>query len=183
MQAGAPSPLQPHSAEYLIHLTLFLNARHRVTFGSQVGPSHGHSWRVDLALRATFRDGPGETPVEFAELDRRVRVILRPYEGQFLNDLEPFDRVAPTTENLARLIFGRVGEVLAGTGVDAVQVSVWEAPTKGVTVASPLPKAMTRGGVTQPAYREAAAALEHPVQDGARETRREGGAGNASGQD
>lgn len=166
MDAGSLRPGQPQRAEYVIHLAFFLNARHRVAFGAQVGPAHGHSWRVEIHLRTTFRDGPDQAPVQFAELERLVRDILRPYERQYLNDLSPFDRLPPTTENLARFVFGRVQQALAGTSVSVVQVTAWEAPTKGVTVASPLPEATPqaypaadRAPEAQVACREAAPTL------------------------
>ncbi len=138
-ELSLPGWAAPDKASYLIHLTLFFNARHRVSFGPNAGPVHSHSWRIETQLRTFFRDPFGSPPVEFADLEERIRMVLRPFEGKLLNGLSPFDRIAPTTENLARFLFGRVGEVLAPTGVEIMQATVWEAPTKGVTVITPLP--------------------------------------------
>lgn len=148
-----PSPV-PNGAEpesYVIHMTFFLNARHSVAMGTRNGPTHAHSWRIDLRLGAWFGDDDVQTPVEFADLDKRVRVVLRPYEGCLLNEAAPFDRVVPTTENVGRLLFGRLGEALAPCGVHLVSVSIWEAPTKGVTVSTPLPSVASTLADSQPA--------------------------------
>lgn len=162
MERSFQGPAAPVSASYLIHLTLFFNARHQVSFAPNVGPVHSHSWRIEAQLRTFFRDPFDSSPVEFADLEERIRMVLRPYEGKFLSDLSPFDRIAPTTENLARFLFGRVGQALAPTGVEIVRATVWEAPTKGVTVVTPLPASVEQGlpGVGRPADVQLAALRE-----------------------
>jgi len=130
----------PDSPSYLIHLTLFFNARHQVSFAPNVGPVHRHSWRIEAQLRTFFRNPFDSSPVEFADLEERI----------------------PTTENLARFLFGRVGQALAPTGVEIVRATVWEAPTKGVTVVTPLPASVEQGlpGVGRPADVQLAALRE-----------------------
>lgn len=128
---------------YVIHLTFFLNAKHRVSFGRESSPVHGHSWRLEVRLAADFAAESGDPAVEFADLDRAIRAAIRPYEGKFLNDLEPFDRYAPATENIARFLYGAVGAEVKRLGVRVLDVTLWEAPTKGITVRTPLPGAAT----------------------------------------
>ncbi len=174
-QPSRAEPGQSGRETYLIHMTFFLNAKHHVSMGQRSGPVHGHSWRIDLRLGATFRDGQGEAPIEFAELDQRGRDILRDYEGKLLNEMPPFDRVVPTTENVGRFLFGRLGDALGAAKVHLISVSIWEAPTKGVTVSTPLPVQAIRPQAEIPrvagsrevvtAQREAAAAAKDERPD------------------
>ncbi len=168
----APALSQPD--KYVIHMSFFLNARHRVSFRGSEGPTHSHSWRIDVTLEAELLDGPGQAPVEFAELDRRVRDVLRVYEGGLLNALRPFDEYPPTTENLGRFLFGRLGQALAPAAVKVLGVTVWEAPTKGVTVSSPLPASPFRPTAASGGQESGQAAREAAASTDTRRSREEG---------
>ncbi|HCJ10861.1 MAG TPA: hypothetical protein DHW14_06835 [Clostridiales bacterium] len=137
---------------YTIRLTFFLNAKHRVPTGHGLGPAHNHSWRLEAEFQSFFPQAEDVPAVGFAELERAVRDVLRPYEGRYLNELPPFDKVPPATENIARFLFGAIGEATAALGVRVLEVTLWETPTKGTTVRTSLPEA----GLA--AWREAAAA-------------------------
>jgi 6-pyruvoyltetrahydropterin/6-carboxytetrahydropterin synthase len=51
------------------------------------------------------------------------------YDHRHLNDIAPFDRVAPTAENLAREIFGVLSSHFAvGPHGRLARVEVWEGP-------------------------------------------------------
>lgn len=90
---------------------------------------HGHTWTV----RAFW---------SFAELDengmganfRDLKQVLRSevhdrYDHRHLNELAPFDRVAPTAENLAREVFRILHERMGpGRGGRLTRVEVWEGP-------------------------------------------------------
>jgi len=137
---------------HIIRLTFFLNAKHQVPLDHASRPAHNHSWRLDTEFRASFPRAEDVPTVGLAELERAVRDVLRPYEGCYLNNLPPFDKVPPATENIARFLYGAIGEATAALGVRVLEVTLWEAPTKGITVRTPLPAA----GLA--AWREAVAA-------------------------
>lgn len=131
----------PHGRSYVIHMAFFLNAKHRVEFNGTRSQMHSHSWRLEVDFGARFCGADEAPAVEFADLDRAVRSILRPYEAGYLNDLPPFDRVVPVTENIARFLFGAIAEAVAIHEVQVLRVTLWEAPTKGVTINTGLPAA------------------------------------------
>lgn len=136
VQRGLPSDA---GSLYLIHMSFFLNAKHRVELSGTSSVAHNHSWRLETEFRARFL-GASETPaVEFADLEQAVRSILRPYEARYLNDVPPFNRVVPMTENIARFLYGAIRDAAAVHGVDLIKVTLWEGPTKGVTVNTGLP--------------------------------------------
>jgi len=89
---------------------------------------HGHNWRVRVHLAADELD-PAGMVIDFHELDRLLAAVLDPYEHVHLNDVPPFDRINPSSENLARYLFERLGAAINDGGVRVSRVSVWESDT------------------------------------------------------
>ncbi len=87
---------------------------------------HGHTWDVEVTVAGDALDDVGIV-YDFKELKADLASVLEPFDHAYLNDVEPFDRVNPTAENLARVVFealtGKVGEQ-----VHVVEVAVWESP-------------------------------------------------------
>lgn len=90
---------------------------------------HGHTWTVRAHWRYGALDAAG-MGANFHDLrdalERRVRAA---FDHRHLNDVSPFDRIAPTAENLARVAFEALRQDSAA-GVVAVlaRVEVWEGP-------------------------------------------------------
>lgn len=86
---------------------------------------HGHNWRVRIHLAAAALDAVGMV-VDFHELDRVLGEVLAPFEHAHLNDVAPFDRINPSSENLARVIAEAVAGRLDDDRVRVVRCEVWE---------------------------------------------------------
>lgn len=118
-----------------LEVSTFLNARHYVVLGGRQGPVHPHAWRlqaeVAIALERLGDEGVG---IGYAEMEQMLRRVLAPFEGTLLNDVAPFDRFQPSTENMARVLFDLVAREAAAAGVHLVALSLWESPNKGVTL-------------------------------------------------
>lgn len=87
---------------------------------------HGHNWYVELYLRS---EGLSETGmvVDFGELKRVLNEVLEELDHRFINELPPFDRLNPTSENIARWIFRGVKERISGMkGIWVSKVTVQE---------------------------------------------------------
>src|SRR5262245_8268631 len=79
-------------------------AAHQLRFAPGEGERlHGHNWRIKAVLRARELDKSGFV-VDFNELGRVLRQLVEPYEHVFLNEVQPFDDVNPTAENIARVV-------------------------------------------------------------------------------
>ena len=76
-------------------------------------PGHGHNYRVEVTVRGEIDPETGMV-VDLAVLDRLLRELVRePMDHAFLNDLPEFAAgVMPTTENLARVVWGRLSPAL-----------------------------------------------------------------------
>ena len=65
---------------------------------------HGHNWRVRILVSVERLDGIGML-VDFGELKTILRRGLASLDHAFLNETPPFEKVNPTSENLARICF------------------------------------------------------------------------------
>lgn len=92
---------------------------------------HGHNYRVLLTVEGEQLDPTGIL-VDFAELRRIFDGILDELDHRDLNEIPPFDAINPSSENLARYLFGRAREAL-GDRARVSRVSVHESPTSSVT--------------------------------------------------
>lgn len=92
---------------------------------------HGHNWRVRLTLCRAGLDEAGMV-LDFADVKRILQEVLAALDHRLLNEVPPFDRLAPTAEHLARHLAEQVAAQLAarpGAGPQGPAVhcvEVWE---------------------------------------------------------
>lgn len=111
---------------YEIMIQESFSAAHRLrNYGGQCEELHGHNWRVDVVVGARELDPTG-LAIDFKELKRHTREILSDLDHAFLNELEPFKELNPSSENIARFIFRGLENKMAGLGISVVRVNVWE---------------------------------------------------------
>jgi 6-pyruvoyltetrahydropterin/6-carboxytetrahydropterin synthase len=87
---------------------------------------HGHNYRVQVIVRGEQLDHAGML-ADFTVLKRLLREISEPLDHVFLNDIEPFNTVNPSAENMAKYIFEKMAEGLKVENPAAItEVKVWE---------------------------------------------------------
>ena len=99
-------------------------------FGAAANPhGHGHNYVVEVSLRGNPDPVTGMV-LDLKELKEILtREIVDPYDHRFLNyEVPPFDRVVPTTENIARDIWQRLEPRLTGEFRQLHAVRVYETP-------------------------------------------------------
>lgn len=91
---------------------------------------HGHNYRVRITLEGPELDGIGLL-VDFTRLKHILRGIIAGLDHQFINDLEPFQKVNPSAENLARYFYDQVSGQLPDLppGARIRDVILWETDT------------------------------------------------------
>jgi 6-pyruvoyltetrahydropterin/6-carboxytetrahydropterin synthase len=92
---------------------------------------HGHRFRVVVKVGASGVDEVG-LAYDFAELKRHLRDILSRFDHTCLNDVAPFDKMNPSSENIAVAVYSELQTALAGAPVSLACVEVWESPQSGV---------------------------------------------------
>jgi 6-pyruvoyltetrahydropterin/6-carboxytetrahydropterin synthase len=98
-------------------------------YDGSLEPLHGHNWRVTVSVGADKLDSIGVV-MDFHELDRNLEEIIRHWHNRHLNEVEPFTRLNPSTENVAL----HVGQSLRlPSGVRLLSVRVWETTSNSAT--------------------------------------------------
>ena len=86
---------------------------------------HGHNWLVEVTVAAESLNHVG-LAVDFKDLKAAAESVLQRLDHKCLNDVEPFDELNPSSENIARWIFKALKEHLRDFPVSLRRVSVWE---------------------------------------------------------
>ncbi len=92
---------------------------------------HGHRFRVVVKIRASGVDDIG-IAYDFTELKQHLCDITSRFDHTCLNDVPPFDKINPSSENIATTIYHELKPKLAGASVSLSCVEVWESPQSGV---------------------------------------------------
>jgi len=82
---------------------------------------HGHNWAVEAVFRYGSLDSDG-LAVDFRDAKGLVKASIEDLDHAYLNDLAPFRKVNPTSENIARLIYTRIQK----SDKHIASVAVWE---------------------------------------------------------
>lgn len=98
---------------------------------------HGHNYKVQVIVRGERLDKTGML-ADFVELKRLLRAISEPLDHVFLNDIEPFDDLNPSAENIAWYICAKLQEGLKlENPVEVAEVKVWETDIQSATYRPP----------------------------------------------
>lgn len=92
---------------------------------------HGHNYRVRVTLQGKELDKAGLL-LDFKDLKQVMRPVIERLDHQMINDVEPFTKVNPSAENLAKFFFDETNKLLAGsTGgrVSVKDVTIYETDT------------------------------------------------------
>ncbi len=92
---------------------------------------HGHRFRVVIKIKASKVNDIG-IAYDFIELKQHLGDILARFDHTCLNDVLPFDKINPSSENIAATIYNELKQTLAGAPVSLSCVEVWESPQSGV---------------------------------------------------
>ena len=93
---------------------------------------HGHRYRVVAKVKALKVNEIG-LAYDFTVLKQHLADILSRFDHTCLNDVTPFDKINPSSENIASTIYNELGPKLAGDPVSLSCVEVWESPDSWVT--------------------------------------------------
>jgi 6-pyruvoyltetrahydropterin/6-carboxytetrahydropterin synthase len=88
---------------------------------------HGHNWTVEVVVRAESLNEIGVT-IDFGEVKAALTTVLADLDHKSLNEIEPFDKQNPSSENIARYVYGKLREALDSPGIKVRKVRVYETP-------------------------------------------------------
>ena len=109
-------------------ITQFAAAHRLENFYGKCEALHGHNWKVEVFIRGDRLDKAGLL-MDFGQVKARTHELLEEVDHKYLNELPAFRDQNPSSENLARYLYERLGAVLNREGVEVQRVSVWESDT------------------------------------------------------
>ncbi len=96
---------------------------------------HGHNYKVRVTLEGQNLDKAGLL-VDFKDLKDVMKHVIDRLDHQMINDLEPFTRVNPSAENIAKYFYDETNAKLKVTTngrVHVKDVTVYETDTTTAT--------------------------------------------------
>lgn len=107
--------------------THFSAAHRLVGYDGVCARMHGHNWEVEVFLRGTKLDAIGML-MDFKVIKTAIRAAMEELDHADLNLLPAFVRENPTSENIARYLFGLLGAKLNTEHCRVYKVMVCETP-------------------------------------------------------
>ena len=110
----------------------FSAAHHLRDYPGKCSRLHGHNYRVEVSVTAAELDENGMI-IDFGRLKSMCAEVIGQLDHTLLNDHPFFRQENPTSENIARHIFGEINRRLADMQVVLRSVRVWESASSSAT--------------------------------------------------
>ena len=113
---------------YQIAVERHFDAAHFLrNYGGKCENLHGHSFKIVISLNVTKLNDIG-LAYDFVILKRQLDEVLSRFDHTCLNDVPPFNKINPSSENIAATIFAELQPKLASASAVLAKVEVWESP-------------------------------------------------------
>jgi 6-pyruvoyltetrahydropterin/6-carboxytetrahydropterin synthase len=104
---------------------------------------HGHNWKVEVTVTSKGLNKIG-LAVDFKVLKKISEGILEKLDHKYLNEIPPFNKENPSSENIAQYIYKEFEKALSNPpipplqkggkgGLKVVRVKVWESDNAAAT--------------------------------------------------
>lgn len=108
---------------YRVRTFMYFSSAHNLrNYNGNCENLHGHNWKVEVFLESEKLDEIGML-VDFKILKSELKKILNCLDHKYINEIEYFKTVNPTSENMARYIYKELKKVF---GNITSKVVVWE---------------------------------------------------------
>ncbi len=109
--------------------TRFAGAHQLTMVGEKCENLHGHNWHIEVCVKGDKLNSAGVL-VDFGDIKKAVKEVVKGHlDHKFLNDLEMFANVQPTSELIAVYIAQKVQSILdqeKTKGIKVSKVMAWE---------------------------------------------------------
>ena len=113
-------------------ITQFGAAHQLKETGGECENLHGHTWKVEVCVKGENLDKNGLL-VDFKVVKDTTKEMIDRLDHKYLNELEWFRDMNPTSENISRLIFEFLSRKINNKNVTVSSVTTWESDTACAT--------------------------------------------------
>ena len=111
---------------YFLKIEKYFAAAHNlINYHGKCEELHGHNWKIEVVVKGKELDKAGML-IDFKILKEYLHSILETLDHKYLNELDYFKGISPSSEYIAKYIFEKFEEKLANTNVEVYEVSAWE---------------------------------------------------------
>lgn len=86
---------------------------------------HGHNYKVELVIHGEKIDKIGML-CDFKILKKYLDDVIKKLDHKYLNKIEPFNKINPTAENIAKYIYNEIKFKIQKPKLKICEVAVWE---------------------------------------------------------
>jgi len=109
--------------------TRFAGAHQLTMVGEKCENLHGHNWHIEVCVQGEKLNTAGVL-ADFGDIKKAVKEVVKGHlDHKFLNDLEMFNNMQPTSERIAVYIAQKVQIILdqeKTKGIKVSKVMAWE---------------------------------------------------------
>ncbi len=116
------------SETYIIRVEARFESAHNLReYHGAPEPLHGHSWKVEAKFLCTKLDQE-DMGVDYVHVEKAIRNLAMKLDHRYINDIPPFDKLNPTSENIAKWFYQELNkpEIRQASKLD--EVILWEGP-------------------------------------------------------
>ncbi len=110
---------------HLLIQTHFAAAHNLLNYDGDCENLHGHNWKIEATVTTETLDSAG-LGIDFKILKKKTNVIMDMLDHKYLNDLEPFKNVSPSSEHISKFIYDELSKLLQEYDVSVEKITVWE---------------------------------------------------------
>jgi 6-pyruvoyltetrahydropterin/6-carboxytetrahydropterin synthase len=86
---------------------------------------HGHNWRVEIFVKSSELNDIGLV-IDFRELKSFTKEVVDKLDHKYLNEIDHFKQINPSSENIAKYIYSELEGKLKAHNVILTKVTVYE---------------------------------------------------------
>lgn len=114
---------------FTVRQTCYFSAAH-ILIGYPAGCErlHGHNYRVIVEVCAYELDKLGMV-MDYVDIEKVAYMYINKLDHRFLNEIEPFDKINPTTENIAHWLYKNIAPDIKTSQNNRVflkSITIWE---------------------------------------------------------
>ena len=93
--------------------------------GGKCEDLHGHNFIVEVTVRGKSLNEE-DILIDFRDLKRWTNEVMEALDHKYLNEIEVFKGMNPSSERIARYIHDRLTDMIKPTNLSVARVTVWE---------------------------------------------------------